>query len=195
MGFNSQDKKYARSTEKSTKRKQHQLRNEIKRLHTDLKVVRNKLNERATQSRKKSTNPRNRPQAKNPAEVKTNKRTENARKPKTNHENILELSTQTSSVFDSEEMERSYLEYLRKYQRAPTPMPENLPRREKMRWLREKRNVGLWVTCDKCNKSRYLEDTKDPLELPDKWYCPMNPGKLFRSSEPHACNSSSGFPS
>lgn len=61
--------------------------------------------------------------------------------------------------------------------RAPTPLPTNLPKKEQMIWLRNKRNVGLWAMCDKCKKYRYLKDTTDPLDLPDKWYCYMNPGK------------------
>ncbi|KAK9722962.1 CW-type Zinc Finger [Popillia japonica] len=48
---------------------------------------------------------------------------------------------------------------------------------EKLLWLQEQRNVGLYVCCDRCDKYRYLKDTVDPLELPNKWYCQMNPDK------------------
>lgn len=54
--------------------------------------------------------------------------------------------------------------------------PEHFTHRERLLWLQEQRNVGLYVCCDMCNKYRYLKDTTDPLELPEKWYCHMNPG-------------------
>lgn len=46
---------------------------------------------------------------------------------------------------------------------------------ERKRWLKLTHDVGLYVTCDRCNKSRYLPDCKDPLDLPEFWYCHMNP--------------------
>lgn len=49
-------------------------------------------------------------------------------------------------------------------------------KKEQMLWLRNERNVGVYVMCDKCKKYRYLKDTTDPVDLPDKWYCYMNPG-------------------
>ncbi|KAJ8952142.1 hypothetical protein NQ318_018478 [Aromia moschata] len=52
---------------------------------------------------------------------------------------------------------------------------KNLTLDEKMSLIRESRNVGLYVLCDICNKARYLPHVKDPLDLPDKWYCAMNP--------------------
>lgn len=81
-----------------------------------------------------------------------------------------------SSLFESEAMERSFREYLIKYDPPPSPMPNNISKKEQLQWLRQRRNVGLWVMCDKCKKYRYLKDTTDPLDLPDKWYCSMNPG-------------------
>lgn len=48
---------------------------------------------------------------------------------------------------------------------------------QRLEWLQSQRNVGLYVCCDSCNKWRFLPDVKDPLELPDKWYCFMNPGE------------------
>ncbi|CAG9819178.1 unnamed protein product [Phaedon cochleariae] len=47
--------------------------------------------------------------------------------------------------------------------------------REKMLLIQESRNVGLYCLCDTCDKARYLPDIKDPLDLPTKWYCSMNP--------------------
>ncbi|CAG9829134.1 unnamed protein product [Diabrotica balteata] len=44
----------------------------------------------------------------------------------------------------------------------------------KMCLIHESRNVGLFVFCDNCNKQRYLPDVKDPLELPETWFCWMN---------------------
>lgn len=48
---------------------------------------------------------------------------------------------------------------------------------EKMNRIYEKRNVGLYVLCDTCNKARYLPHIVDPLDLPEKWYCHMNPDR------------------
>nr|CAD7444053.1 unnamed protein product [Timema bartmani] len=57
--------------------------------------------------------------------------------------------------------------------------------RERLIWLQERRNVGLWVQCchAKCSKWRYLADTKDPVEVPELWYCHMNPDRKFNSCE------------
>nr|CAD7408688.1 unnamed protein product [Timema poppensis] len=57
--------------------------------------------------------------------------------------------------------------------------------RERLTWLQERRNVGLWVQCchAKCSKWRYLADTKDPVEVPELWYCHMNPDRKFNSCE------------
>lgn len=37
---------------------------------------------------------------------------------------------------------------------------------------------GIWVQCDNpnCLKWRLLSDIRDPMEIPDKWYCNMNKG-------------------
>lgn len=60
--------------------------------------------------------------------------------------------------------------------------PSQFSHRERLEWLQERRNVGLWVFCDRpgCNKQRWLEHVRDPTELPDKWYCEMNPGIFYR---------------
>ncbi|CAG2055195.1 unnamed protein product, partial [Timema podura] len=57
--------------------------------------------------------------------------------------------------------------------------------RERLIWLQERRNVGLWVQCchAKCSKWRYLADTKDPVEVPELWYCHMNRDRKFNSCE------------
>lgn len=60
----------------------------------------------------------------------------------------------------------------------PSSMPKNLTRKKQILWLNGQRNVGLWVKCDRCNKHRYLKNSTDPLDLPDKWYCYMNLGTL-----------------
>ncbi|KAJ8931804.1 hypothetical protein NQ314_015260 [Rhamnusium bicolor] len=52
---------------------------------------------------------------------------------------------------------------------------KNLTVLERMALIQESRNVGLYVICDICDKARYLPNVKDPLDLPDKWYCAMNP--------------------
>lgn len=45
----------------------------------------------------------------------------------------------------------------------------------KMKGIHESRNVGLYVMCDLCDKYRYLSQVTDPLDLPKKWYCYLNP--------------------
>ncbi|XP_057664052.1 zinc finger CW-type PWWP domain protein 1-like [Diorhabda carinulata] len=54
---------------------------------------------------------------------------------------------------------------------------------EKMSSLQESRNVGLYVYCDSCDKCRYLPDVQDPLDLPEKWYCYMNPNGRYNRCE------------
>lgn len=46
---------------------------------------------------------------------------------------------------------------------------------ERVALIQESRNTGLYVLCDSCDKARYLADVVDPLDLPKKWYCFMNP--------------------
>lgn len=49
---------------------------------------------------------------------------------------------------------------------------------QKLLWLQKRRTTGLWVQCDECDRWRYLPDLIDRHELPNKWFCSMNPGKL-----------------
>ena len=39
----------------------------------------------------------------------------------------------------------------------------------------------LSVQCEKCRKWRRLSEGTDPSQLPDKWYCHMNPGKRLQT--------------
>ncbi|XP_018567988.1 zinc finger CW-type PWWP domain protein 1-like [Anoplophora glabripennis] len=56
---------------------------------------------------------------------------------------------------------------------------------EKINKIYEKRNVGLYVLCDTCNKARYLPHVIDPLDLPETWFCYMNPDeKHNKCSDP-----------
>ncbi|XP_060528655.1 zinc finger CW-type PWWP domain protein 1-like [Cylas formicarius] len=55
----------------------------------------------------------------------------------------------------------------------------------RMTELQNLRDVGVYVYCDICDKIRYLADYKDPLDLPEKWYCYMNPDlKYNKCSDP-----------
>lgn len=67
------------------------------------------------------------------------------------------------------------------YENQLSQPPKNLSHRERLEWLQERRVVGLWVRCDmpNCDKWRWLENVHDPTELPDKWFCYMNPGKFI----------------
>ncbi|KAJ8982423.1 hypothetical protein NQ317_007771 [Molorchus minor] len=54
-----------------------------------------------------------------------------------------------------------------------------------MALIHESRNVGLYALCDICDKARYLPHIKDPLDLPDKWYCAFNPDEAHnKCSDP-----------
>lgn len=83
---------------------------------------------------------------------------------------ILKETHTESSLNDSFSMEL--------YENQLSQPPRTFSHRERLEWLQERRNIGIWVFCDKpgCNKQRWLENVKDPTELPDKWYCQMNPG-------------------
>jgi hypothetical protein len=54
--------------------------------------------------------------------------------------------------------------------------------KERLLWLRKRRDVGLWVQCSNpvCNKWRYLHDTQDPVDVPQEWFCHMNTGNFLQ---------------
>ncbi|XP_053625857.1 zinc finger CW-type PWWP domain protein 1-like [Plodia interpunctella] len=54
------------------------------------------------------------------------------------------------------------------------PAP-GLTQRQRLQWLQNRRNPGLYVQCDSCERWRYLPYVVDSHELPHKWYCKMNP--------------------
>lgn len=88
------------------------------------------------------------------------------------------LNTSKPTLFESEVKEAPLGEYLNEVE-ALSPIPEHVSKEEQLLWLCNHRNVGLYVMCDKCKKYRYLKDTNDPLDLPDKWYCYQNPGGII----------------
>ncbi|XP_059057109.1 zinc finger CW-type PWWP domain protein 1-like [Achroia grisella] len=62
-----------------------------------------------------------------------------------------------------------------------------LSHRERLLWLQRRRTSGLWVQCDDCDRWRYLDHVIDSRELPEKWYCRMNPDNTIAScSAPEA---------
>jgi hypothetical protein len=60
------------------------------------------------------------------------------------------------------------------------PGPE-LSLKERLLWLQKRRDVGLWVQCSRpqCNKWRFLHDIRDPVEIPQEWFCHMNSGNFL----------------
>ena len=67
-------------------------------------------------------------------------------------------------------------------QQLPFSQPDpDLPLKERLLWLQERRQVGLWVQCSRpiCNKWRYLKNVHDPIEIPREWFCHMNPGTIM----------------
>ncbi|KAG8231081.1 hypothetical protein J437_LFUL011049, partial [Ladona fulva] len=61
-------------------------------------------------------------------------------------------------------------------QESCSPESKILSPRSRLFRLQKKRNVGVWVQCSNpvCSKWRYLANTCDPTEVPDKWQCYMN---------------------
>lgn len=61
------------------------------------------------------------------------------------------------------------------------PGPE-LSLRERLLWLQKRRNVGLWVQCSRpiCKKWRFLQDIRDPVDVPQEWFCHMNSGNFVQ---------------
>lgn len=55
------------------------------------------------------------------------------------------------------------------------PAP-GMTQRQRLLWLQKRHKTGLWVQCDDCDRWRYLSHILDSKELPNKWYCKMNPG-------------------
>ncbi|KAK9890615.1 hypothetical protein WA026_011978 [Henosepilachna vigintioctopunctata] len=95
------------------------------------------------------------------------------------------LLSQRSDISMSDPVvKNAYMKFMKnkeKFCRFPTP--KGLEHKQKLRWLHQQRNVGVFVHCDKCDKIRYLDDIKDPLLLPKKWYCQKNPDELHNKCE------------
>lgn len=62
------------------------------------------------------------------------------------------------------------------------PAP-SLSHRQRLLWLQKRRTSGLWVQCDDCDRWRYLPNVLDSNELPNKWYCRLNPGKTLHQTQ------------
>jgi hypothetical protein len=60
------------------------------------------------------------------------------------------------------------------------PGPE-LSLKQRLLWLQKRRDVGLWVQCSRleCKKWRFLHNIRDPVEIPQEWFCHMNSGNFF----------------
>ncbi|CAG9783894.1 unnamed protein product [Diatraea saccharalis] len=63
------------------------------------------------------------------------------------------------------------------YKDALSQPSSDLSHLQKLLWLQKRRETGLWVQCDDCNRWRYLPHIVDSHELPKKWYCKMNSDK------------------
>ncbi|XP_044753302.1 zinc finger CW-type PWWP domain protein 1-like [Coccinella septempunctata] len=95
------------------------------------------------------------------------------------------ISSQSSDISLNDPIIReTYSQFIGKkdkFTRVNTP--KGLTHYDKMKWLQEQRIVGVFVLCDKCDKTRYLEEIEDPTELPDKWYCEDNKDPLHNRCE------------
>ncbi|XP_066585155.1 uncharacterized protein [Prorops nasuta] len=57
--------------------------------------------------------------------------------------------------------------------------------KDRLQWLQRNRDVGLYVECCNkiCKKWRYVELYNDPEDVPEVWFCCMNPDKNFASCQ------------
>ncbi|KAL0842270.1 hypothetical protein ABMA28_014409 [Loxostege sticticalis] len=78
--------------------------------------------------------------------------------------------TQVSEISSSSQCKSSYKDALSQ----PAP---GMTQRQRLLWLQKRHKTGLWVQCDDCDRWRYLPHILDSKELPNKWYCKMNPDR------------------
>lgn len=94
-----------------------------------------------------------------------------------NHSNFVQDSNmhQCSATHKS----ASQSQYSQALLSQPGP---DLSLKEKLLWLQKRRDVGLWVQCCRptCNKWRYLHDIRDPVGVPQEWFCHMNSGNFVQ---------------
>ena len=94
-----------------------------------------------------------------------------------NQSNIVQESNmhQCSAIHKS----ASQSQYSQAVLSQPGP---DLSLKERLLWLQKRRDVGLWVQCCRptCNKWRYLRDIRDPVEIPQEWFCHMNSGNFVQ---------------
>jgi hypothetical protein len=93
------------------------------------------------------------------------------------HSNVVQDSnTQQWSVIHKSASQSQYSQAI-----LSQPGPE-LSLKERLLWLQKRRDVGLWVQCCRptCNKWRYLHDIRDPVNVPQEWFCHMNSGTFVQ---------------
>lgn len=94
-----------------------------------------------------------------------------------NHSNVVQDSNmhQGSAVHKS----ASHSQCSQGFLSQPGP---DLSLKERLLWLQKRRDVGLWVQCCRptCNKWRYLHDIRDPIDVPQEWFCHMNSGNFVQ---------------
>lgn len=89
------------------------------------------------------------------------------------NESYDELSFSSFTSLSSQKHNNDFHKWLLAKREVPI-VPQFSTRLERLQWLQEQRDVGLYVICDNCEKLRYLQKVVDPLELPEKWYCYMS---------------------
>lgn len=97
-------------------------------------------------------------------------------------ESLLDMSLTSYSSIASQERNNAFHQWLMSEQKNPE-VPNFQSRLEKLIWLQEQRNIGVYVICDNCEKLRYIKDIVDPLEFPDKWFCYMSNDPAQNSCE------------
>ncbi|XP_075232317.1 uncharacterized protein LOC142330757 [Lycorma delicatula] len=92
-----------------------------------------------------------------------------------NNNNVQNESVASSSSSDK----YSWSEVKKRfYQPLPSKFKNH---KESLMWLMKQRDVGTWIMCSnsECKKWRYVHSIKDPSDVPEKWFCDMNPGRII----------------
>ncbi|KAG8314582.1 Zinc finger CW-type PWWP domain protein 1 [Homalodisca vitripennis] len=91
-----------------------------------------------------------------------------------------ESSSDSDSVVESSQLSVQQSSQVSAFSAQSVQPPHTVltgDQRSRLEQLQLLRNVGVWVHCCRmsCNKLRYLANITDPQDVPDIWYCHMNP--------------------
>ncbi|XP_046678401.1 zinc finger CW-type PWWP domain protein 1-like isoform X2 [Homalodisca vitripennis] len=95
-----------------------------------------------------------------------------------------ESSSDSDSVVESSQLSVQQSSQVSAFSAQSVQPPHTVltgDQRSRLEQLQLLRNVGVWVHCCRmsCNKLRYLANITDPQDVPDIWYCHMNPDPKY----------------